>query len=145
MLTFRNDCLKIVCIHLYIQRYYMIDNDFSRQLDDYQSPPSDPNPDMLGTEIVWVRGNPAFGALHIWQEHRVTEKEVEQVLLEIPPYVAAKRHPALPDRTIFWGATRFDRWLFIVCEDWTESHKRYLRPITAFEPNEGVKYWEKFR
>ena len=122
----------------------MNDEDFLRQLDDYLTPPSDPNPDMLGIEIVWERGNPAFGTLHIWNEHHVTEvKEVEQVIFEIPPHVEARRHPSVPNRTWFWGATRFKRWLFISCEDWKDGEKRFLKPITAYEPKDGVVYWER--
>lgn len=94
---------------------------------------------------MWERDEPGFGAKHIADLHGVTEAEVEQVLLEVPPYVEAKRHSDMPNRTLFWGATRLDRWLFIVCQDWTESGVRHLMPITAFEPKEGVKYWERFK
>jgi len=41
------------------------------------------------------------------------------------------------------GATRRDRWLFVVCEDWTEEGTRHLRPVTAFEPEEGKEYWRR--
>jgi hypothetical protein len=44
---------------------------------------------------------------------------------------------------LFWGATRGDRWLFIVCEDWEENGVRILKPITAFEPEEGEAYWRR--
>jgi hypothetical protein len=30
-----------------------------------------------------------------------------------------------------------------VREDWTEAAKRCLKPITAFEPDEGRAYWEQ--
>lgn len=63
----------------------------------------------------------------------------------MPSYVEAKRHPDFPNRTLFWGATRHDRWLFVVCEDWSEGGIRFLRPITAFEPGEGVAYWERYQ
>ena len=48
--------------------------------------------------------------------------------------------PAIP---IMLGATRRDRWLFVVCEDWTEEGTRHLRPVTAFEPEEGKEYWRR--
>lgn len=93
--------------------------------------------------MVWVEDNPAFGAKHMWLEHQVSKDEVEQVLFEIPPVVEAKRSPDDPERTIFWGATRADRWLFIVCEDWTDEGQRFLKPITAFEPEGGEEYWRR--
>ena len=37
------------------------------------------------------------------------------------------------------------KWIFVVCEDWTDGGVRHLKPITAFEPPEGVKYWERYR
>lgn len=100
---------------------------------------------MANVEVVWERGNSSFGSMHIWEQHGVAEQEVEQVLLEVPPHVEAKRHPVHPDRTLFWGATRHDRHIFVVCEDWSAGDRRYLRPITAFEPPEGRAYWEKQR
>lgn len=112
----------------------MHEDDFLRQIDEYLEPRAEPNPEMAGVKIIWERDNPNFGARHIWENHRTTEQEVEQVLFEIPPFVEAKRHPNHPNRTIFWGATRNDRWIFIVCEDGKEGNTRYLRPITAFEP-----------
>ena len=130
---------------VYIRIYTMLDDEFLRALDAYLEPPTESNPTMAGVEIVWERNNPTFGARHIWEQHKVTEEEVEQVLLEVPPYVEAKRHPDYPNRTIFWGATRRDRWIFVVCEDWRENNTRYLRPITAFEPEEGRRYWEGYR
>ncbi|MDP2937478.1 MAG: hypothetical protein Q8O86_13415 [Dehalococcoidia bacterium] len=123
----------------------MNDEVLLRHLDEYLEPPADPNPETAGITIVWERDNPNFGARHIWGKHRITEEEVEQVIFEIPPFVEAKRHPDHPNRTIFWGATRRDRWIVIVCEDWKEDDTRYLRPITAFEPEEGVKYWEEYQ
>jgi hypothetical protein len=54
----------------------------------------------LDVEIVWVRGNPADGSEHI-AINNVTEAEVEEVLLEIPPEVEAKRHKDHPGRTCF--------------------------------------------
>lgn len=121
----------------------MDEEGFLRLIEEYLEPPADPNPEMAGITIVWERDNSNFGALHIWEEHRITEQEVEQVLIEIPPFVEAKRHPDHPNRTIFWGASRNDRWIFVVCEDWTKVSTRYLRPITAYEPDEGHEYWEE--
>ncbi len=100
---------------------------------------------MAGVEIVWERDSTGFGARHIREQHDVTEQEVEQVLFEAPPNVEARRHPDYPDRTIFWGATRLDRWIIVICQDWTEAKKRFLKPITAFEPEEGAGYWEKHK
>ena len=120
----------------------MDDADFDDLLGEYQPDGPTPNFDMLDVEIVWVRGNPAHGSDHI-AINNVTEQEVEEVLLEIPPEVEAKRHKNHPDRTCFWGATRADRWLFVVCEDWREGGKRFLKPITAFEPEEGESYWRQ--
>jgi hypothetical protein len=37
------------------------------------------------------------------------------------------------------------RWILVVCEDRSDGGVRFLKPITAFEPSEGVKYWEKYR
>ena len=101
-----------------------------------------PNLDMASVEIVWVRGHPGFGSDHI-ARNGVQEREVEEVLLEVPPAVEAKRHPDHPGRTIFWGETREGRGLFVSCEDWTEGGVRYLKPITAFEPEQGYEYWRK--
>ena len=116
------------------------DDDFLALLDAYLEEPQDPNPQMANVRIVWVEGDPRIGALHI-AAHGVSKDEVEQVLFEMPPIVAAKRSREHPERTLFWGATRRDRWLFIVCEDWREGSIRYLKPITAFEPDEGERYW----
>jgi hypothetical protein len=33
--------------------------------------------------------------------------------------------------------------LFVVCEDWRAGEKRFLKPITAFEPEEGESYWRQ--
>ena len=43
----------------------MDDSEFDELLDDYLSGRVAPNPDMEQVEIVWVRGNPDFGADHI--------------------------------------------------------------------------------
>lgn len=123
----------------------MNEEDFLRYLDEYPESPADPNPEMARVKIAWEHGNPGFGARHIWENHGITEEEIEQVIFEIPPFVEARRHPDHPNRTIFWGATRTDRWIFIVCEDWSKGDIRYLRPITAFEPEEGRDYWEMHR
>jgi hypothetical protein len=116
------------------------DDDFLALLDDYLDEPHDPNPRMANVRIVWVEDDPRLGALHITR-HGVTKEEVEQVLFEVPPVVEAKRSREYPERTIFWEATRRDRWIFVACEDWSEGSTRYLKPITAFEPDEGERYW----
>ena len=72
---------------------------------------------------------------------RAGDKELR--LLEIPPEVEAKKSPDDKRKTFFWGATREGRWLFVVCEDWRQGGTRYLRPITAFEPEEGYEYWRR--
>ena len=97
---------------------------------------------MANVEIVWVHGNPDFGSDHI-ARHGVKEHEVEEVLLETPPDVEAKGHPEHQGRTNFWEQTREGRGLFISCEDYNEGEVRYLKPITAFEPDEGYEYWSK--
>jgi uncharacterized DUF497 family protein len=119
------------------------DDDFERLLDDYLSPPAEPNPDMANVEIVWVHDNADYGARHMAEKHGVTIREVEEVLLQIPPHVEARRNREYPDRTVFWGATRHDRWLVVVCEDWKKDGKRFLKPITAFEPDDGEEYWRR--
>jgi len=118
------------------------DDDFLALLDEYLEPPRDPNLAMSNVQIVWVDDDPRLGALHV-AEHGIAKEEVEQVLLEIPPVVEARRSRENLERTLFWGATRHDRWIFIVCEDWTEDSVRYLKPITAFEPEEGEAYWRR--
>lgn len=128
-------------MQMYIQS--VGDDELLELLDNYLAPPSDPNPAMVGVHVVWVRDNHDYGALHILEKHGVTEEEVLQVLLEVPPFVEAKRHPELPGRTLFWGATRYDRWLVVVCEDWKEEGSRFLKPITAFEPDSGDEYWRQ--
>lgn len=119
----------------------MDDSEFTDELEEYLSGVS-PNWVMVVVEIVWVDGNPGYGSLHI-DQHGMSKSEVEEALFEIPPNVEAKRHPQHPGRTIFWGATRNGRWLFIVCEDWTVGRTRYLRPITAFTPEDGRAYWDQ--
>jgi len=118
------------------------DDSFEALLDRYLDFPSDPNPEMVGVVIDWIEDDPRVGVQHI-ASHGVSKEEVEEVLLQIPPYVEAKRSPEHPERTLFWGATRRDRWLFVVCEDWTVEGTRHLRPITAFEPDEGEEYWRR--
>jgi hypothetical protein len=115
------------------------------QLADYLEPEADPNPQMAGIQIVWVEDHPGLGAQHMLRKHGVEKHEVEEVLLEVPPYVEAKRSREHPERTYFWGATRRDRWLFVVCEDWKERGKRYLKPITAYEPPDGIDYWKTLK
>lgn len=121
----------------------MNDDEFERLLESYLEPPGEPNAEMFGIEIIWVRGNSSFGSRHMAEKHEVNEKEVEEVLLEVPPAVEAKRLKEDPSRTAFWGATRNDRWLVVICEDWKEKEKRYLKPITAFEPEDGEEYWRR--
>ena len=118
----------------------MADEELRRLLDAYLEPSSESNQDMAGVRIVWTAQN----LRHIW-EHRVREDEVEQVLLEMPPRVEAKQSADHSNRTLFWGATRYDRWIFVVCEDSIDAGTRVLKPITAFEPPDAVKYWERFR
>jgi len=120
----------------------MDDEELDDLLDGYLSGWDLPNLDMADVEIDWVRGNPQFGVDHI-EAHGVTVEEVEEVLLEVPPEVEAKRHKDHPNRTIFWGATRAGRWLFVSCEDHEQGTRRILKPITAFEPEEGQEYWVK--
>ena len=116
------------------------DDDFRTLLEAYLDEPHDPNPALATVRILWIEDDSGVGVVHI-AKHNVTKAEVEQVLFEIPPVVQAKRSRDYPERTLFWGATRRDRWLFVVCEDWTEGAVRYLKPITAFEPDEGEQYW----
>ena len=117
------------------------DEDFANLLGEYTKPATDPNPEMMGIKLEWVRNNPKYGTLHMQEKHGVSEREVYEVLFLIPPYVAARNHPQEPGRTIFWGATQNDRWLFIVCEDHTKNKMRVLVPITAFPPEHGDEYW----
>tara|TARA_Y100000294_G_scaffold139871_1_gene133496 strand:+ start:77 stop:520 length:444 start_codon:yes stop_codon:yes gene_type:complete len=135
--------LTVNCCHLIV--YTMTDSDFSHLLDSYLEPDADPHPMAGNVQVMWERNSLNMGSRHIWEKHRVTEEEVEQVILEVPPYVDIKDHPVLVNRTMFWGATRLDRWIFVVCEEWQESGLMYLRPLTAFEPEEGVDYWESFQ
>ena len=79
----------------------MQDDEFLRLLDQYLDPQRESNPEMEGIQIVWERDNPNFESRHIWEQHGVTEHEVEEVIFEVPPYVEAKRHPDYPGRTIF--------------------------------------------
>ncbi len=73
----------------------MGDSDFDDFLDDYLDDEANPNFDMLDVEIVWVRGNSAYGTDHI-AINNVTEAEVEEVLLEIPPEVEAPQEISRP-------------------------------------------------
>ena len=121
----------------------MRDDELRELIENYLTPPSHANLEMVGVEIVWERNDARLGSRHIYERHGVSEEEVEEVLTQIPPYVEAKRHSEYPNRTVFWGATRYDRWLFVVCEDWAEGCVRFLKPITALEPLNGVEYWER--
>ena len=98
----------------------MSEDDFHDLLDQFLEPHIEASPTAFDVAVVWERDNPDFGSLHILELHSVTEEEVEQVILETPPDVQLKRHPSRDDRMLFWGATRFDRWLFISCEMWWE-------------------------
>lgn len=117
--------IKIVA-RLYIRTYALgvsgtedDDEDFLALLNAYLDEPHEPNLQLTNVQIVWVEDDPRLGARHI-AAHDVSKEEVEQVLLEIPPVVESKRSREHPDRTLFRGATRRDRWVFIACEDWTE-------------------------
>ena len=122
----------------------MSEDDFRRLIDAYLVPPADSNPEMSDVELVWIVDNPDVGALHMAEKHQVTQDEVEDVLLFMPPAVKARRSPDHPERTLFWGATRSDRWLLVVCEDVREGPIRKLTPITAFEPDDGEAYWRRY-
>jgi uncharacterized DUF497 family protein len=121
----------------------MDDAEFDDLLDAYLDGTLAPNLEMADAEIVWVDENPHFGSLHMRLKHGVEKHEVEEVLLELPPEVEAKRARDDPKKTYFWGATREGRWLFVVCADRKQGDKRFLTPITAFEPDEGYDYWRR--
>ena len=121
----------------------MEDSEFDDLLDAYLDGRLAPNLDMADVEIVWVDNNPHFGSLHMKMNHGVAKHEVEEVLLELPPEVEAKRARDNPNKTYFWGATREGRGLFVACEDRREGDTRFLTPITAFEPDQGYEYWRR--
>jgi hypothetical protein len=122
----------------------MDDAEFDDDLEAYLSGVAFPNLEMAGVEIVWIDDNPRCGSLHMRMKRPPVQKhEVEEVLLEVPPEVEAKRAKNNPNRTYFWGATRDGRQLFVVCEDRQEGETRYLTPITAFEPDDGYEYWRR--
>ncbi|HEY7153693.1 MAG TPA: hypothetical protein VH575_07020 [Gemmataceae bacterium] len=121
----------------------MDDADFDDLLDQYLDGTLAPNLEMANVEIVWVDKNPHFGSLHMLREHGVEKHEVEEVLLELPPEVEAKRAKDNLRKTYFWGATREGRWLFVACEDRQQGDTRFLTPITAFEPDDGYEYWRR--
>ena len=77
-------------------RHRMNDEEFLRLPDEYLSPPAEVNPEVGGIEIVRERGDSRFGAQHIWDKHGITEREVEEVIFEVPPYVEARRHRDTP-------------------------------------------------
>ena len=120
----------------------MSDDNLEAELEAYLQSLDRLNLDFVDVSIHWVMDNPDFGALHIKELHNVTTEEVEEVLFEIPPNVEAKQSIKHSSRTVFYGATRAHRWLFIACEDFIEENQRILRPITAFEPEQGRAYWE---
>lgn len=119
------------------------DDEFYRLVEGYLEPPAAPNSVFAGVKLQWIDGNPKVGSLHIEQEHGVSKCEVEQCLFQIPPEVESKRHRDHPNRVVFWGATKSDRWLFVACEEFWMEGERVLVPVTAFEPDEGRAYWER--
>jgi hypothetical protein len=121
----------------------MGDPEFADDLDDYLHGDLHPNLEMADVEIVWVDGNEHFGSLHMRLNHQVEKHEVEEVLLELPPEVEAKRARDDPRKTYFWGETRDGRRLFVACKEGREAGKRFLTPITAFEPEDGYEYWRR--
>jgi hypothetical protein len=121
----------------------MDDPEFSDELDAYLEGDLYPNLEMADVEIVWIDGNEHFGSLRMRLKHGVEKHEVEEVLLELPPEVEAKRAKDDPRKTYFWGATREGRSLFVACEDRRKGVTRFLTPITAFEPDDGYEYWRR--
>jgi len=121
----------------------MDDADFDDLLDQYLDGTLAPNLEMADVEIVWIDDNPNFGSLHMMIKHNVRKNEVEEVLLELPPEVEAKKPKDDSRKTYFWGATREGRQLFVVCEDRRQDDVRFLTPITAFEPDDGYAYWRR--
>lgn len=121
----------------------MDDEDLDDLLAEYLDGTLFPNLEMADVQIAWIEGNPNVGALHIKLDHNVEKHEVEEVLLEVPPEVEAKRCRTDSRKTYFWGATRAGRWLFVSCEDRIEGATRSLTPITAFEPEDGYEYWRR--
>jgi hypothetical protein len=121
----------------------MDEAEFDDLLDAYLDGTLFPNLEMADVELVWVDENLNFGSLHMRLLHHVEKHEVEEVLLELPPEVEAKRARDNLNKTYFWGATREGRWLFVACEDRQQGGKRFLTPITAFEPEDGYEYWRR--
>ena len=118
------------------------DDDFLRLLENYCEPVRDLNPALYGIRFRWVDGHPDFGLRHIMEKHGVSQREVEECLLKMPPEVEMKRHDVTPQRLIFWGCTSQDRWLFIACDESFEDGVRVFTPVTAFEPDNGRDYWD---
>jgi hypothetical protein len=110
----------------------MDDAAFDDLLDQYLDGTLAPNLEMADVEIVWVDHSPHFGSLHMLREHDVKKHEVEEVLLELPPEVEAKRARDDSRKTYFWGATREGRWLFVACEDRRQGNRRFLTPHHSF-------------
>ena len=71
------------------------------RLDAYLEGDLFPNLEMAEVEIVWVDDNPSFGSLHMRIKHNVAKHEVEEVLLELPPEVEAKRARDDPHKAYF--------------------------------------------
>lgn len=117
------------------------EEDFARLLEAYLEPERERNPALARVRIKHVRDNPAYGAQHMWERHQVSEQEVEEVILEMPPTVECKRDPDHPDRLLFLGATRKRRQLLVVCDVEGEGETKILVPITGFEADE--KEWRK--
>ena len=116
-------------------------DEFRKLLEEYLDPPTEENPAYRQVRVRWIEGDPRVGALHMWEKHRVTKKEVEEVIFKIPPAVEARRDPDHPDRWLFFGATKKRRSLLIPCDEEWEGETRVLIPITAFDAEEGE--WRK--
>ncbi len=114
----------------------MTDDDFKKLLEDFIEPEADPNPDTSHFQLRFVRDNPAYGSFHMHQKHQVSEHEVREVLLEIPPTVECRHDPDHPERKLFFGATRKRRQLLVVCDVEHEGDTTILVPITAFDADE---------
>jgi len=109
------------------------DDEFRRLLLEYEKPPGDLNPEMVGVELDFHRGDPRYGALHM-AGHGLSETDVWEVIFELPE---VKQRPGNVGRTEFWGTTRRDREIMVVCEDFRKEKKRYLVLITAYDHPEA--------
>ena len=119
----------------------MNDDDFEFLLAQYSTPIEPKKPSDV--KIEWIKNDPKVGLQHI-EKHGLTKEDVEDVIFGMPPDVEVRsQRSSHPGRLAFWGPTRWKRWIFISCEEIIDGKKRILRPITAFEPDEGRSYWEK--